>query len=190
MNPITHALAGWCVAESVPGLGNRERAIIVIASVAPDVDGLGIVVELATRNSAHPLFWFSELHHLLAHNLLFAVLVAVAGAIAARARPIVVATLAFAAVHLHLLCDLAGSRGPDGYQWPIPYLYPFPSTLQLSWSGQWALNGWPNIAITMFLLATTFALAVRRGYSPLVLVSPGADRTVVATLRSRVGRPI
>lgn len=173
------------MAECVPGIGNRERALVVIASVSPDIDGLGIVVELATRNTSHPLFWFSELHHLLAHNLLFAVLVAVACTIVARARPLLVGAVAFMAVHLHFLCDLAGSRGPDGYQWPIPYLLPFQSTLQLSWSGQWALNAWPNMVITAFLLTATFALAVRRGYSPLVLVSGEADRKVVVTLRAR-----
>jgi inner membrane protein len=188
MSPITHALLGWCIAESVPGLGNRERALVVIASVAPDADGLGIVAELATRNTSHPLLWFSELHHLLAHNLLFAVLVGAACAVAARVRPLVVAALAFTAVHLHLLCDLAGSRGPDGYEWPIPYLFPFRSTPQLSWSGQWALNAWPNMAITALLLAASIALAMGRGYSPLVLVAPDADRRIVATLRARFSR--
>lgn len=188
MSPITHALLGWCLAESVPGLGHRERALIVIASVAPDADGLGIVAELATRDTSHPLLWFSELHHLLAHNLLFAVIVAVACVIAARVRPLVVGAFAFIAVHLHFLCDLAGSRGPDGYQWPIPYLFPFRSTPQLSWSGQWALNAWPNMALTASLLAASIALAVSRGYSPLVLVAPGTDRKVVAALRARFQR--
>jgi len=28
---------------------------------------------------------------------------------------------------------MLGSRGPDGYQWPIPYLSPFSSAVQLSW---------------------------------------------------------
>ena len=144
MSPITHALLGWCLAESVPGLGHRE--------------------------------------------LLFALIAAAACAIAARVRPLLVAALAFIAVHLHLLCDLAGSRGPDGYEWPIPYLFPFRSTPQLSWSGQWALNAWPNMAITASLLAASIALAVRRGYSPLVLAAPGADRRVVAALRARLSR--
>lgn len=190
MNLITHVLAGWCIAESAPGIGNRERAIILIASLSPDIDGLGIVAELITRNTSQPLLWFFEYHHLLAHNLPFAAFAAVAGAIAARTRPLVVGALAFTAVHLHLLGDLAGSRGPDGYQWPIPYLFPFQSAMQLSWSGQWALNAWQNIVITAFLLATTFVVAVRRGYSPVVLFSPEADRKVVATLRSRFSRPI
>lgn len=45
MNPITHGLVGWCLAETVPGLGLRERSVIVAAAVAPDLDGLGIVPE-------------------------------------------------------------------------------------------------------------------------------------------------
>jgi len=31
----------------------------------PDLDGLGIIPELLTRNSSHPLLWFSLYHHSL-----------------------------------------------------------------------------------------------------------------------------
>ena len=59
MNPITHALVGWCAAECVNGLETRERAAIVIAGVAPDFDGFGLPVELATRNTDSPMLWWS-----------------------------------------------------------------------------------------------------------------------------------
>jgi inner membrane protein len=185
VNPITHALTGWCLAECAPSLTMRERAVVVAGGVAPDVDGFGILVELATRDSAHPLLWWSEYHHALAHTLPFAVLFAgVAYAITRRVLPTL---LAFAAVHLHLFCDLLGSRGPDGYQWPIPYLAPF-SSVELSWSGEWALNAWQNIVITIVLLAATFVLAARRGYSPVGMFSTRADAAFVATLRRRFTR--
>ena len=188
MNPITHALTGWCLAETAPRLTNRQRGIAVLASVAPDLDGMGIVPEFLTRNTTHPLLWWSEYHHLLGHNLPFAVLVGVAAAIAARTNRALTASLAFVAVHVHLLEDIAGSRGPDGYEWPIPYFYPFARWPELSWSGQWKLNAWQNIVITVVLLGIVFVLAWRRGYSPLGLISSRVDRAFVATLRARFPR--
>jgi inner membrane protein len=187
LNPITHALTGWCLAEAVPRLTTRQRGIVVIACIAPDIDGVGIVPEFLTRNGPRPLLWWSEYHHLLAHNLGFACLVAAVAGLAARTNRALTALLAFVAVHLHFLEDIVGSRGPDGYEWPIPYLYPsrFP---ELSWSGQWALNAWQNIAITVVLLGITFILAWYRGYSPVGLISSRADRAFVATLRNRFRR--
>jgi hypothetical protein len=60
---------------------------------------------------------------------------------------------------LHLLGDLIGSRGPDGYQWPIPYFYPLMPSYELAWSGQWELSSWKNsaIGILFFFLALFIA---------------------------------
>ena len=76
MSPVTHFFAGWLVAATAdivsPGsLTRRDKALIVVAGIAPDLDGLGIVPELLTRNSSHPLLWFSQYHHTL-HSLAFA----------------------------------------------------------------------------------------------------------------------
>jgi inner membrane protein len=185
MNPVTHFLTGWALANCVPSLERKERAMVALACVVPDVDGLGAVVDLATRNSAHPTEWFSHYHHQL-HSLAFAIVVAVACFVLARQRW-VTALLALLSFHLHLLEDLIGSRGPDGYQWPIPYLAPFRSVGGIVWSGQWGLNAWPNFAITIGFLALMFFLAWKRGFSPLEIVSTSADQKFVATLRVRFG---
>ena len=142
-------------------LDRKDRAIVTLACVAPDIDGLGIIPELLTRNSSHPLMWFTLYHHSL-HTLAFALVVAVVSFVLASQRW-KAAELALLSFHLHLLEDLAGSRGPDGYQWPIPYLAPFFSSVQLAWRGQWRLNSWPNVAITVVLLAITlwFGVAAR-----------------------------
>ncbi|MGW8187035.1 MAG: hypothetical protein ACWGNK_07205 [Desulfobacterales bacterium] len=95
--------------------------------------------------------------------------------------------LAVAAFHLHLLCDLVGSRGSDGYQWPIPYLLRFSDRLHLIWTGQWALNAWPNLAFTAILLAVSFYLAWGRGHCPLECISKSVDAAFVATLKKRFG---
>jgi inner membrane protein len=76
MSPVTHFFAGWLLASVSPTgrpttLTRREKALVVAAAVAPDIDGIGIVPELLTRNTSHPLLWFSQYHHSL-HTLAFA----------------------------------------------------------------------------------------------------------------------
>jgi len=185
MSPVTHFLTGWVLANLTP-LGRRDRALVTLSVVVPDVDGLGIVIEVLTRNSSHPLLWFSQYHHTL-HNLAFALVVTLF-AFAAAQQKWKTAALCFLGFHLHLFEDLLGSRGPDGDQWPIPYLTPFSSALPLTWRGQWSLNAWPNFAITLALLGITLYLAWWRGYSPLEMVSVRADAALVATLRRRFAR--
>ena len=198
MSPITHFFTGWLLASATAApLTRREKILVVAASVAPDVDGFGLLPEFLTRNLAHPLLWFSQYHHSL-HTLAFALVCALAAFFidrnsscgadckqAAGARPWVTAGLVFISFHLHLLCDLLGARGPDGYQWPIPYLKPFSSSMELTWQGQWALNGWQNFIFTALLLLTTLWLAWRNGSSPVELASPAGNQAFVLALRQR-----
>jgi inner membrane protein len=184
MSPVTHFFTGWVFANCVK-LNRRDRAIVTLACVAPDLDGLGIVPELLTRNSTHPLLWFTLYHHSL-HTLSFALACSILAFILATQRW-KTALLALLSFHIHLFEDILGSRGPDGYQWPIPYLAPFSSSLQLAWHGQWGLNAWPNVAITIVFLLATFWLAWRNGYSPLEMISARADSVFVAALRQRFG---
>jgi len=187
MNPVTHLLVGWTVANSA-SLERRDRGIVTIAGVLPDIDGLGIAVDLARNHADGDLTWWWTFHHNLAHNLTAAVLYSTV-AFCVATRRFATAGLAFLAFHLHLLGDVAGSRGPDGYQWPIAYLNPFSNAWQLTWSGQWELSAWPNFAITALLLAWTLRIARRDGRSPLELVSLRADRAFTRTLRQRFGDP-
>ena len=207
MSPVTHFFAGWLLASVSPtgrptALTRREKALVVAAAVAPDIDGLGIIPELLTRNTSHPLLWFSQYHHSL-HTLAFALVCTLAAYLIAgplanfslgpsiKSRPLsshpwLTALLVFISFHLHLLCDLIGARGPDGDQWPIPYLKPFSNTLQLTWHGQWALNAWQNFVITGLLLLATFWIAWRYAASPLELVSQPANQALARTLRQRL----
>ena len=187
MNPITHLLTSWVVA-STGDLCPRDRALVTLSGVVPDVDGVGAIAEIATGNSARPLYWWSEYHHVLFHNIGFGLVLSLVVALAAVKRWMS-ALLAFLAFHLHLLGDLVGSRGPDGYQWPIPYLLPFSRRWSLTWEGQWALNAWPNFLLTVVVLGITLYLAWKRGYSPHHLVAARADATFISALRERFGEP-
>ena len=185
MSPVTHFLSGWVLANCAR-FDRKERALVTLACVTPDIDGLGIIPELITRNSAHPLLWFSLYHHSL-HNLAFALVVA-AVAFAVATRKWATGLFVLLSFHLHLFEDVLGSRGPDGDQWPIPYLAPFSPAVHLTWSGQWSLNAWPNVVLTVVLLMITFWLAWRRGFSPVEMISARADTAFVAALRRRIPR--
>jgi hypothetical protein len=187
MSPITHLLVGWSIGSLAP-VESRDRALITIAAIAADADGLGLAAEWATRESENPLLWWSEYHHVLAHNLAFGVIVAVLGAVLAR-RKILTAAMILFSFHIHLLGDLVGARGPEGYQWPIPYLYPFSEALNFTWEGQWALNAWPNFVITAGAIAVVFFMGWKKGATPLEMISPKANRALVEAIRRRVGDP-
>lgn len=188
MNPITHLLASWELANTLTS-DPRDRRIVAWAGLAPDLDGLGLVVDVANKLLGRPeSWWFGAYHHVLGHGLLGAVLAgAAAGALGRERRR--AALGAFAAVHLHLVCDLVGSRGPAVDDiWPIHYLGPFSERLSLSWAGQWPVNGWPNIAFTLVLLAVVFARAARTGYSPVELFGRRAEGAFVGAVRARWAR--
>ncbi len=157
-------------------------------SVAPDLDGLSAIPDVVNRLLGRPAtdFYFRH-HHFLAHGLPAAMVGAAVGAAFGLKRTRT-AALAFVSFHLHLLCDLAGSRGPNpGDTWPIRYLEPLSSRWTLDWGGQWPLNDPRNIGLTLALLGLVLVQAVRLGYSPVGLFSARADRAFVETLRARFG---
>jgi len=190
VNPITHFLIGWTVGEVAGLKSRRDRALVSLAAVVPDLDGFGVIAEKATLalEWEEPLLWWTLYHHTLCHNLGFGLLVTAVAAVVADRRALA-APLALLTFHLHLVADLVGARGPDGYLWPIPYLLPFSDAWVWSWDGAWALNAWPNIAVTIVLLALAMRWAWARGHSPVELFSPRGDAAFIATLRERFGSP-
>src|SRR5438445_12583203 len=99
MSPVTHFLTG-CVLANSTALCRRDRALVTWSVVLPDIDGLGIVAEVLTRNTSHPLLWFSRYHHSL-HNLAFALVIAML-AFALAEQKWKTAALCFLGFHLHL----------------------------------------------------------------------------------------
>ncbi len=180
MHTITHLLAGWSLAN-IDTLEHRDRFLVTIGGVLPDIDSFGIIPEILTDKR---LDWFSQYHHLLAHNLVMAIIGLIVVILIARKR-VLTGGLYLLAFHIHLLFDIMGGRGPEGYPWPIPYLWPFSSELQITWQYQWGLNAWPNFAITIGLIVIIFWLARTKGYSIVGLFSRKADRRLVKTIRER-----
>jgi inner membrane protein len=182
MSPVTHLLIGWLVANTAK-LEPKERFMVTIAGVIPDIDALGGIAEIITRNWTHPILWYSTYHHVISHNIGFALLSSAVCFLLVKRRW-KTTLLFFLSFHLHLLGDLIRARGPDGYQCPIPYFLPFSGRL-FSWNGQWELNAWPNFLISFIALFLTFYLAWKRGYSPVEMFSKKADKAFVDTLRNR-----
>ena len=173
MSPIIHGCVGWLIGHRRQR--RRDRIALTVAAVAPDLDGVGLLVSEEL---------YVEWHHRLAHGAIFAVVTAVfVGAVCRSRRAAALAVLAF---HSHVVMDLVGS-GPG---WPILYWYPFDHTEWLpSW--QWDLASWQNslFGLATVLLCLGMALRVRR--TPVELFSPRADSRVVATLRHRfLGEPL
>jgi inner membrane protein len=185
LSPITHLLVSWTLAEQTR-FSPRDRKLVTWAGIVPDVDGLVLIGDVANRLLGRPeAYLYQQYHHMLAHGLPAALGTAIV-AFGLGVNRLKTAMFAFVAFHLHLLGDLLGSRGPEPTDvWPIPYLQPLSERLTMQWAGQWELTAWPNVALTVVLLAQVLVRAVRRGYSPVGIFSEAADRAVVATLRAR-----
>ena len=181
MNPVSHLLTGWMVPDTAD-LTTRDRALVTLAGVVPDIDGLGIIAEILTEQTAFPLLWYSKYHHVLCHNLGFGLLLAVT-AILFGIRRWMTVFLVLVVFHLHLLGDLVGSRGPDGYQWPIPLLDPFFRRMETHMDRPVGVNTRTNVLITTLLLAATLYIARKKGCSPLEMVSKRADSAFVSILK-------
>lgn len=127
--------------------------------------------------------WYQQYHHYLLHGAFGAVLVSLLMAYFAqhRGRVLLLSLLTF---HLHLLCDLVGSRGPAPEDlWPIFYFGPFSKDPMWLWRGQWRLDGWQNYAITIPLLIYSLCLGLRIGHTFVGVFNRWADAIFVKVLR-------
>jgi len=154
--------------------------------VLPDLDGLGIVVDLGNYALGRPeTDWYTVAHHVWLHGLFGTLLIPAILAIGAtnRLRCFLIGVVV---VHLHLFCDVVGSRGPDMIDvWPIHYLGPFLDHLSIAWAGQWPLNAWQNVVTTLALIGFVFVRAATVGHSPLSLVSVRGNEAFVERVRMR-----
>ena len=161
MSPITHFLASWTVAESCTE-APRERLWICLAGLMPDLDGLGVGVDLANQFLGHEAtHYFFIYHHFVLHGIFGALLIVAIAPLAGVLR-LKALFLVFASFHLHLWCDFVGARGPTRDDlWVIHYFGPFTRKGTIWWTHQWPLNGWQNILITVLLLTWIIARSIR-----------------------------
>ena len=183
MNPETHLLASWVIGAKTTD-NVRDCRLVALAGILPDADGLGLLVDGVTRLLGwKKTFFYAQYHHYLLHGIFGGVVITALLVLFAQ-RKWRVALLALLVFHLHLLCDLAGSRGPDPVDlWPLFYLGPFTRDPMWIWKGQWPLDFWVNRWLSVVLLAWAFWLAVQLGYSFVGVFSRRLDRVFVEVLR-------
>jgi hypothetical protein len=192
MAPLTHLLASWFIAAKTTA-NARDTRLVTLAGIAPDLDGLGLVVDMAQglvqgQGLEDMRFhWYQSYHHFLLHGLPGALAIAVLAMLFATQRWRVF-LLTLVLVHLHFLCDLLGSRGPTPDDiWPLFYLGPFSKEPMWLWRGQWPLNAWPLQLLAWALLACALAWGVRRGDSFIAVFSRRADAIFLRVLRRWAG---
>jgi len=182
VSPETHLLASWVLAAKTTD-NARDCRLVALAGILPDADGLGLVSDLATGAwGGRQTDFYARYHHFLLHGFLGAVLITGLLVVFARRRWRV-ALLGLVAFHLHLLCDLVGSRGPSVHDlWGIFYLGPFNRSPEWIWRGQWPLDAWLNRWLSAALLLYALWLAAPLGYSFVGVFSRKLDRVVVPVL--------
>lgn len=164
MHIQTHILSGWCVANCLP-FSPRQRLLAMLAATLPDLDGLGIVF-------GQKAYW--DYHHILGHNLSFAILLSIVLTLFARSRRLLCLGTFFTLVHLHLVMDYFGS-GPN---WPIVYFWPVDRTLWLN-PNPWEFTSWQNTTAFLVLFAWTILIGWKSRRTPLELLMPSLDRRLV-----------
>jgi inner membrane protein len=183
MSPLTHLLASWIVAVKTTD-NPRDCRLVTLAGVAPDLDGLGIFLDMANGAVATgKYYYYPQYHHWLTHGLPAALACSLLMAAIGRRRWRVF-WLSLLTFHLHLLCDLAGSRGPDKTDfWPIYYFGPIRQHPMWIWRHQWPLAGWQNFVITTALFLWSLWLAVTKGESFIGVFNRRADKVFVSVLQ-------
>jgi inner membrane protein len=187
MSPETHLLASWIIGAKATD-NPRDCRLVALAGVLPDVDGLGLLVDLGGKAlGCRPTDFYGTYHHYLLHGALGAVVIAGILTCFARQR-LRVALLALLVFHLHLLCDFVGSRGPSPSDlWPIFYLGPFRNRPMWMWRGQWRLDGLFNRYFTVALFAWALWLGATLGHSFVGVFNRRVDEVFTGVLRKWKG---
>jgi inner membrane protein len=191
MSPLTHLVGSWLVAVATTN-NPRDRKLVTLAGVLPDADGLGVVPDVVSSwvsGKECTFYFYQTYHHLLLHGWPGAILISVILAFFARQkwRVLLLCLLTF---HLHLVCDLIGSRGPSvGDLWPICYSEPIFRHPIWFWKHQWKLDGWQNQTIFITVFLASLWVATKKGFSFFEVFSSKADKIFVGVLlkwRSRL----
>jgi hypothetical protein len=184
VSPLTHFVGSWLIAAATTD-NARDRKLVTLAGVLPDVDGLGIFVDMARSaySGQDTFYYYQNYHHYLTHGWPAAIAFTALLTCFARRR-LRTAILCLLVFHLHLLCDLIGSRGPTPADiWPIYYGEPLFHRPVFLWHGQWSLDGWQNQILFALLLLTELWLATRRGYSFVEIFNRKLDKIFVEVLQ-------
>jgi membrane-bound metal-dependent hydrolase YbcI (DUF457 family) len=147
----------------------------MLASLAPDIDGLFLAVVWNRE-------LFDRFHHTFGHNLFFGLLVGVVTSILAKKRKLLFFLLGSAMVYLHYICDMltAADWGIPffwpvaGYQYNIPVLLGVPDSELAKWD--FYLKVVVQITLKIALLSATVAIYIKHGRTFIELISANLDK--------------
>ena len=185
MSPLTHFIGSWLIASATTN-NLRDRRLVTLAGILPDADGLGVIPDIVgswISGKECTFHYYQTYHHLLLHGWPGAIVISAMLTVFGRQRWRVL-LLCLLTFHLHLACDLLGSRGPDpGDLWPICYSEPLLRHPIWFWKHQWRLDGWQNQTIFIVIFAAALWLAVKRGCSFVEVVSRRLNLVFVNVLQ-------
>lgn len=139
MSPVTHFLTGLVFANCVR-LDHKERVLVTLAAVAPDIDGLGFVPEVVSRNSPHPRVMVHALSPLTAYLDVRVDRSAIAFALARQKwKAGLLALVSFICIFSKMSSARADPMASSGLYRTWNHS---PLSLQVAWRGEWGLKAW------------------------------------------------
>ena len=183
MSPSNHFVASWLVGALTTN-NSRDRKLVTLAGLLPDLDGLGIIVDMISEKLPGRHFeLYQRYHHYVSHGWPGALVICGALTLFAKDRW---RTFGWCLVtfHLHLLCDFVGSRGETAQDlWPIAYGEPLFRNPVFVWTSQWPLDGWQNMVFFSVVLFLSLLVARKKGVSFLEFFGRAVDSRFVKWLR-------
>jgi len=164
MNPIVHGMLAWIIAVLfVREL--RDRRLVVIAGVIPDIDAILLLVN-------EDLFY--EYHHTIGHSFVFGIPLALLFCVFAKNK-VQVLLGSLGTFSVHLIADYFGSN------WPIPLLYPL-SNIEFTSAGYISyqtMYGVINPLTALVAFALILVIIWVREQSPFEFLSGALDSKLV-----------
>lgn len=159
MNTGAHLQFGWLIGHARQ-FDRTERAVITLAAVAPDLDGLLIVA-----GPGSDIFY--KYHHIAFHNALSAVAYVALVAVFFSRRGLVLA-LCLASFLSHILVDYMTAPWEMVPFWPVSAIMVNLGSRLPGWVVQYVFQ----VAGMAAILACTVWLYLRYGRTPLEIISP------------------
>ncbi len=167
MDPVVHGMLAWLFAI-IFIRDVRDRRLVVIAGVIPDIDGIYILYSTE-------LFYLY--HHTWGHSFIFALPVAIFLALFGREKRQVFLG-ALGAFSVHLISDYFGSN------WNIPPLWPISDREYTSatYLSDHVIYDIINPVVTVAALICILIIAYRKEISPIEFISTKLDKKIVGML--------
>ena len=177
MSPLTHWQVGALLAN-VRDYNLRERRLIMLAALAPDVDGVFIFFMSPDKNGLclgqGP--WFEALHHTFGHSVFYCLAVALGLALYNRGRRLELFLVCLFSSSLQLVLDIVtnDSTWEHPLFWPLAYRFRVGDYIHWSYLNTF-LASWMQYSLMAIIFAGIVVLYLKKGRTFLELISVRLD---------------